>query len=303
MSKSFQMIYGVKYYLSRRKPSTRDNLVVFPVITPRDGLLFYVEEGVMKELEYVTKLSIRAVKRQRLRDITLMFYIPPNDLRQGTVIVDKSHVMTIKEDILGNKLVEVSIDVIPPGKRELISVKQKVKLKPFVVGEDIEFPQTEISKTSEGRLQAISEEIIAVARKLRSENSLDTLINCVRFVRGHVRYRRKPYRLGSLFALKSRKGACIEIVDLCASILKSLGIPARTVIGYVIGGSFHAWLEILTIKNYWVPIDPTMGILGIGSRWLKIYTEPKPGTKILRVDAKEKIALKMEIYLEGEKIK
>ena len=65
-----------------------------------------------------------------------------------------------------------------------------------------------------------------------------------------------PYEI-----LERGGGDCTEISDLFNSLLKSIGVPARTVTGYVYGFedySFggHQWSEV-EINGKWVPVDAT----------------------------------------------
>ena len=65
-----------------------------------------------------------------------------------------------------------------------------------------------------------------------------------------------PYEI-----LKRGGGDCTEISELFNALAKSIGIPARSVIGYVYGiedYSFggHQWSEV-EIDGNWVPVDAT----------------------------------------------
>lgn len=72
--------------------------------------------------------------------------------------------------------------------------------------------------------------------------------------------------------LSSKKGICYDYASLMAAMLRSFGIPARLVKGYVntgSGPSYHAWVEVycetggtlpggLSVKaGAWTRIDPT----------------------------------------------
>lgn len=306
--------YGLKYYYLRnithldRTSIGLGNLFFIPLIGEKGVERYYVEEGFLNELKFMTKVMIMNPSHDRARDISLHFFIPPNDSHQKVKIISMSHgAMSIEKDKHDNLVASLHLDVIPPKKKETVTIVQSISLTPFKV-RDTDWGELDEaflrSQVHHGRLQnSTREDIIQLASKIRSDNVYETVKNCVKFIKSHVRYRANAYRLGALFALKHRKGACDEITDLCASILKALKLKVRTIIGYVIDRNFHAWLEIFTPRYGWIPVDATAGIIGcLGARWLKIYVEPKPNTKILQVKSRRKVIVKPEIYLEDEKI-
>ncbi len=75
------------------------------------------------------------------------------------------------------------------------------------------------------------------------------------------------------FMFESRRGFCGHYASSFATIMRSIGIPARIVVGYL-GGEFnprsdqivvrqsdaHAWAEIWDSEQGWVRIDPTAAI-------------------------------------------
>lgn len=67
------------------------------------------------------------------------------------------------------------------------------------------------------------------------------------------------------FVLEERRGVCNEESHLLIALLRSQGIPARFVAGFVYSGEVwgpHAWVEA-AIDDYWVPLDPTFNEAGV----------------------------------------
>ncbi len=69
----------------------------------------------------------------------------------------------------------------------------------------------------------------------------------------------------ALWILKNKKGVCLEYATLYAAMVRSIGIPARILIGYAYDNSEnamigHAWDEVYIGK--WVPVDPLWGEIG-----------------------------------------
>ncbi len=67
--------------------------------------------------------------------------------------------------------------------------------------------------------------------------------------------------------LASRRGVCQDYAHLSIALLRSAGIPARYVSGYVAPASFeegrpytvdsHAWVDVLVSDGQWISYDPT----------------------------------------------
>ena len=71
--------------------------------------------------------------------------------------------------------------------------------------------------------------------------------------------------------LHDRRGVCQDFAHLAIGVLRSMGLPARYVSGYVHTAAFrgkdhriaadasHAWFEVLDPRSGWVGFDPTNG--------------------------------------------
>jgi hypothetical protein len=73
---------------------------------------------------------------------------------------------------------------------------------------------------------------------------------------------------------RSRAGDCTEHATLLAALCRARNIPARTAFGLLYvprlkGCGYHMWNEVW-IKDRWVPLDPTLGLGGIGADHIKL---------------------------------
>ncbi len=70
-------------------------------------------------------------------------------------------------------------------------------------------------------------------------------------------------------ALRLRKGVCQDFTHIMLGLVRSLGIPARYVSGYILPregtrstpGASHAWLEVKLPRLGWVSFDPTNNLV------------------------------------------
>ena len=116
------------------------------------------------------------------------------------------------------------------------------------------------------------------ARFLREDGSADThelLVDMTRTARRtfkhtarHEKGTRYPAR-----TLKLGSGSCRDLAVLMIAALRSLGIAARFVSGYLrladdddddclTGGNTHAWVQVYVPGPGWVDFDPSSGIVG-----------------------------------------
>ncbi len=111
-----------------------------------------------------------------------------------------------------------------------------------------------------------NKKLAAIVNKLKKE-SKDTygfVKNTVNFVFNYI----KNKNFDNAFAntdtiLKERKGDCTEHSFLATAIFRKAGIPARCVIGIVMGDNafgYHMWCEV-KLNGKWYGVDPTLNQL------------------------------------------
>lgn len=108
--------------------------------------------------------------------------------------------------------------------------------------------------------------------------------------------------------LRARRGVCQDFAHVAIALLRSMGIPARYVSGYLhpapdaeIGrayaGESHAWIEAWT--GSWQPADPTTGV-EVGERHVLIgrgrdYADVAPLKGIYHGAAAESVEVEVEL--------
>ena len=291
----------------------KDSLV-FQLIRPDDDFrYFYIERGPPPTFEVTTEVILENRSSKKIRNIELQVYGFSSDQHQEVMETILSHggLKEISDD-RGNVVYTFKLPVLNARKKEIVKIKQRIAMKFFMIEDTKWGLVNEIPKSmiyvkggEKGRLQTTRrQEIIQLAEKLQRGEIYDSIVNCIRYVQQNVRYFKNYRRLGAMFALKIRKGACDEVTDLCVSIIRAMGIPARSVIGFIIGGGGHAWLEVYSPKKGWIPVDPIFGMIGgLGVRWLKYFVEKIPGEKPLRLNKQFKnLYVALRIYVNDDRL-
>lgn len=115
-----------------------------------------------------------------------------------------------------------------------------------------------------------SEKIIDVSKMewFKTEDLLSWVQSTSRFIKDIMKYREKQEkRLGADQALLTGIGDCDEFTDLFISLSRLRGIPSRRLTGFFItqkgnSAEAHAWGEILSPTNGWIPIDIALNNIG-----------------------------------------
>jgi len=113
------------------------------------------------------------------------------------------------------------------------------------------------------------------ARFLRDDGSADTrklLIDLTQTIKRDFKHvtRHEKGTQAPIRTLELGSGSCRDLAVLMIEALRSLGIAARFVSGYlnlndddrVTGGNTHAWVQVYVPGPGWVDFDPSSGVVG-----------------------------------------
>ena len=88
---------------------------------------------------------------------------------------------------------------------------------------------------------------------------------------------RENLETGALLTLRTKKGTCDDYTKLFVALARASGIPARSVMLYVMEGKAngHGFPEVYLPPYGWIPLDPTWGTI------LEEFARTEPGLFIL----------------------
>ena len=108
------------------------------------------------------------------------------------------------------------------------------------------------------------------------EEPLKKTLLLARWVHRDLRKRSRGAATASaLEALRARGGDCTEHAALVTALARAAGLPARQAFGLVQDGEgfqFHAWAEVHA-GGRWVPVDPTLGRVGVPALYILLGRE------------------------------
>jgi transglutaminase-like putative cysteine protease len=124
------------------------------------------------------------------------------------------------------------------------------------------------------------------------------------YIHGHFEYARDVTLATSPVdeVLEKGKGVCQDFTHLMIALLRSFGVPARYVSGYIHrpdkDSQSHAWCEVWLPDLGWLGIDPTNNRV-VNDHFVKVavgrdFTDVPPNKGIYRGRAKETIFVRVE---------
>ncbi|MEM1483341.1 transglutaminase-like domain-containing protein [Oscillospiraceae bacterium PP1C4] len=129
-----------------------------------------------------------------------------------------------------------------------ISVKLRSSLLPYL------YPNQYVNYSPDSQTVAKGAELAAGAA-----NQLAVVQNVYNYVIQNITYdsqKASSVKSGYLPAvdsiLKSGKGICFDYAAVMAAMLRTQNIPTRLEVGYVSGGTYHAWVSVYLAEQGWV---------------------------------------------------
>lgn len=122
------------------------------------------------------------------------------------------------------------------------------------------------------------------------------------YIVDNYKYVYPPSSRGALSFLECRKGDCGEFSFLYTALCRSIGIPARTIMGSWSYGKMngHAWNEIFIEDEGWIPVDTRMGNIQ-KNKWSKFfgsYVKTLPWTRYFGETEGQRVVFSKDTEIE-----
>ncbi len=202
----------------------------------------------------------------------------------------------------------------------VVEVRPALRDVPDMSWDELEQARSSSTKfvefTEQTRLTAPPEELVALAESIVAEhkNPGEAAQAIAAAVYNHIEYTKgvTGVQTTATHAWENKKGVCQDIAHVTLGALRSVGIPARYVSGYLqskpdaaigetIVGESHAWVEWFT--GDWFGYDPT-NMLNIGERHVLIargrdYKDVSPLRGVYAGASASGVFVKVEITREA----
>ncbi len=148
---------------------------------------------------------------------------------------------------------------------------------------------------------------------LGDRSLLECVLDLSKRIRADFTYLPGSTKVGtpSLEVLRTRKGVCQDFAHLQIGCLRSLGLAARYVSGYIAttpppgkarlagADASHAWISVFTPDFGWVDFDPTNGIMPLDSHitvaWGRDYDDVGPIRGILVGGQRQRLEVNVDV--------
>ena len=200
-----------------------------------------------------------------------------------------------KKDKYGNMVITATWTRVPNTVDVSLSCQAKSRTHLTTLSTGAPFPLKSLGaefadylKATE-QVQANEPRIRKLAAELTSgvKTEYDAVQRIVSWVVDNVRYVTPPVRYDAVYSLESGKGNCQNYSHLSAALLRSVGIPARIVVGvtlnepyniawqkgvltFKMGQGRHSWIEVWFPDLGWVPFDPQNSVLFVSNRFIRL---------------------------------
>ncbi len=219
---------------------------------------------------------------QDIKDFKVIFNPEPQDREE-------------KKDKHGNMVITATWSRVPNTVDVRLSCQAKSRTHLTTLSTGAPFPvkdpgaefadylkSTEQVQANESRIKKLATEL---TRGVKTE--YDAVQRIVSWVVDNVRYVTPPVRYDAVYSLESGKGNCQNYSHLSAALLRSVGIPARIVVGvtlnepyniawqkgvltFKMGQGRHSWIEVWFPDLGWVPFDPQNSVLFVSNRFIRL---------------------------------
>ncbi|HDI75370.1 MAG: hypothetical protein DRJ52_06730 [Thermoprotei archaeon] len=245
----------------------------------KSSIVFY-------NITYTIKAKYLVVNRYK---ITMKDYVyialPRNTTYQYSRLVSMNpKPIKIDKDDDGNVFAVVIVEA-KPGEKIWIEAVYSVRVSGykifFNVNESLwpEYPVVRKLTSKTNFWNTENEEIINLAYRIKKgDTPLEVALSVAKWVRRHMSYQVIGYRLGSDRALVRTfmgdyiiQGDCTEIADVYVTLMRILGVPARTVFGILLTEhKSKLWINMTTAHREGIELIKHWG----GHMWSQVYLPP-----------------------------
>lgn len=151
-----------------------------------------------------------------------------------------------------------------------------------------------VAPSHDPRIQALAREIAGDAATVT-----ERIARLVAWMDRHIR--KEPVDVFSaLDVLRDRRAECQGHTYLYTALARALGLPTRMVHGLVYsealeGFLYHSWAET-RVGDAWLPVDATLGQLGVDATHIKLIEGEDPADLVPLVDMIGKLRLEIRAY-------
>lgn len=230
-------------------------------VTEKQEATFPIQRIVQYSFQLENKSNAAA------RDVDFWTYAPVKQTSsQKFEKLTVSHAYDLIEDKLGNQIIHIHFDVIPPFASKMIHVQAELGMADKTNA--MLLTDASMYLNEEPFIEVNHPEIKKVAIKFGSVD-ISSLHSMYQWTANHIQgiaYVREDR--GALYALQNKTGDCTEYAYLFTAMCRANNVPSRMMGGYVVAENsklspedYHNWSEFY-FDGVWHVSDPQMKVFG-----------------------------------------
>ncbi len=227
-----------------------------------------VQEPILSSVLYKRHISYGLTVKNNggifLKKAELWIYAPAND--DPDFQFTASQPVSLERDTMGNRILHFVFYDLPPFAIKVVNIDAEVTLRSPPGKQKVMDPILFLQ--AEPMVQIENPELIALARQLHHEESVETLRNIYHWLVSNLKKGSYVAReRGAIYAVRKKEGDCTEFMQLSLALCRINNIPARGVSGHVITANsrlapngLHDWAEVY-LNGAWQIFDPFNRVL------------------------------------------
>ncbi len=234
------------------------------------------------KIVHITKYQYNSPIKESINEIRLFpHHFENQDVLQYQLVVSNNPPIFFSQDCHGNRV--GCFNTLEPHAEMTIESNMLVR-----VNHSLKIPELDATTPKdliEEKEKSISllrfsypeiikkqDEIISILNQIGyQDKSIITLAQeCSQYIYSNFKYRKGITNINTTLdeVLEYKKGVCQDFAHVLLQLMRTAGVPARYVSGYICPketgfrgeGATHAWVEIYSPKQGWLGIDPTNNI-------------------------------------------
>lgn len=247
-----------------------------------------IEELKKEDERIYYNISVKDKSSDKIKSIIInKIRVLSSEFLNNEFLVNKTYI--IKGSKIDINLLNSSHQSVKNLYRKKPNYEIILETHPLVIQQELNIETVEKYLLATKSIESDSKEVKNVVEKLirNKENKFEIINNLLDFTRNiefdddelTMRIFEGGITQSAVNTIRSMKGNCAECTNVFIALCRSIGIPAKFILGKTSKNLYHTWAEVYIQGVGWIPvetrinipIDINRGYFGITNKHIKIY--------------------------------